>query len=225
MRKQKVQYLDGPEVQDFDENDDLPERWQSEEDLSPEKPTDDGYPDVSYPLSPVPLDSAYGYPASGFQLNYQRPPRRPDEKSHPSHIYNPAMPLSATIPGGAEVGRRISIEGVAGQQKFSVQLTDSYQVDVGLFLNPVIHWGADSGTVVLNIRCSGSWGREVREKDNFPFEADEKFTIEIIFQEDRYEIIVNNHQTYEFPHRLHPTVKFQTLVVEGDVRLSHVKFL
>lgn len=28
-----------------------------------------------------------------------------------------AMPLSATIPGGAEVGRRISIEGVAGQQK------------------------------------------------------------------------------------------------------------
>lgn len=89
MRKQKVQYLDGPEVQDFDDNDDLPERWQSEEDLSPEKPTDDGYPDVSYPLSPVPLDSAYGYPASGFQLNYQRPPRHPDEKSHPSHIYNP----------------------------------------------------------------------------------------------------------------------------------------
>lgn len=59
---------------------------------------------------------------------------------------------------------------------------------MGLFLNPVIHWGADSGTVVLNIRCSGSWGREVREKDNFPFKADEKFTIEIIFQEDRYEV-------------------------------------
>lgn len=69
-----------------------------------------------------------------------------------------------------------------------MQLTDSYQVDVGLFLSPVIHWGADSGTVVLNIRCSGSWGREIREKDNFPFEADEKFTIEIIFREDQYEV-------------------------------------
>ena len=27
MRKQKAQYLDGPEVQDFDDSDDLPERW------------------------------------------------------------------------------------------------------------------------------------------------------------------------------------------------------
>lgn len=57
-----------------------------------------------------------------------------------------------------------------------------------LFLGPVIHWGGDSGIVVLNIRCSGSWGREIKEKEKFPFEADEKFTIEIIFREDRYEV-------------------------------------
>lgn len=88
MRKQRVHYLEGPEVQEF-EIDDLPERWQTEEDSSPEVPTADGYPDASYPMSPVPLDSAYGYPTPGFQLNYQSPPRRHDEEKHSSHIYNP----------------------------------------------------------------------------------------------------------------------------------------
>lgn len=88
MRKQRVHYLESPEVQEF-EIDDLPERWQTEEDSSPEVPTADGYPDTSYPMSPVPLDSAYGYPTPGFQLNYQSPPRRHNEKKHSSHIYNP----------------------------------------------------------------------------------------------------------------------------------------
>nr|XP_022326944.1 galectin-4-like isoform X1 [Crassostrea virginica] len=224
MRKQRVHYLEGPEVQEF-EIDDLPERWQTEEDSSPEVPTADGYPDASYPMSPVPLDSAYGYPTPGFQLNYQSPPRRHNEKKHSSNIYNPAMPFSATIPGGVVPGRTLSIEGVAGHQKFSVQLTDAFQVDIGLFFSPIITWGADSGTVVMNIRCSGSWGREEREKDAFPFKASEEFIIEITILEDRYKIVVNDKHTYEFLYRLHPLDRFQTLVAEGDLKLNHVQFL
>ncbi|XP_062568295.1 galectin-4-like [Saccostrea cucullata] len=222
MKKQRVHYLDGPEIQEFD--DDLPERWQADEDGSPEVPTDDSYPDVSYPMSPVPLDSAYGYPTSGFQLGYQAPPRRPNEKRHPFHIYRPALPFSAMVPGGATTGRRITIECVAGHQKFSVQLTDTSQVDVGLFFNPIIHWRMDSGIVIMNIRSYGCWGQEMREKDDFPFEANKTFTMEIIFQEEHYEINVNKH-TYLFPHRLHPSERFQTLVIEGDVLVDHVQFL
>lgn len=73
--------------------------------------------------------------------------------------------------------------------RFSVQLTDSYQKDVGCSL-VLSYTGA--GTPVLlyltSAACSGSWGREIKEKEKFPFEADEKFTIEIIFREDRYEV-------------------------------------
>lgn len=88
MKKQKGHYMDGPEIQELD--DDLPERWQSDEESSPDVPRDDrGYPDVSYPMSPVPMDSTYGYPASGFQLGYQSPPRRRNETGHPAHIYSP----------------------------------------------------------------------------------------------------------------------------------------
>ena len=77
---------------------------------------------------------------------------------------------------------------VFGLSRFSVQLTDTFQVDIGLFFSPIITWGADSGTVVMNIRCSGSWGREEREKDAFPFKASEEFIIEITILEDRYKV-------------------------------------
>lgn len=54
---------------------------------------------------------------------------------------------------------------------------------MGLFFSFVIYWGVDFGIVVLNICCFGFWGCEIREKDNFLFEVDEKFIIEIIFWE------------------------------------------
>lgn len=40
----------------------------------------------------------------------------------------------------------------------------------------------------------------------------------------KFQIEVNNDHTYRFLHRLHPVGRFQTLVIEGDVRVKHVQF-
>ncbi|XP_015424345.1 PREDICTED: galectin-10-like [Myotis davidii] len=74
--------------------------------------------------------------------------------------------------------------------------------------------------VVMNSRQRGNWGEEVKSTDK-PFKDGQPFELGILVLSTEYQVIVNGHQCYTFPHRLDPK-SVKMIQVERDVSLTSV---
>ncbi|WAR20437.1 LEG4-like protein [Mya arenaria] len=81
----------------------------------------------------------------------------------------------------------------------------------------------ESNSVVRNHK-QGGWGSEERTIPFFPFAQNAPFEMIILVEHHQFKVAVNNQHLMEFRHRIQPLGRFDTLRIDGDLRLTQVRF-
>jgi len=140
-------------------------------------------------------------------------------------LYNNDVPNEYTegIPGGLRDGKLIFMSGIPNPRpsRFSLNLQcgDFPESDIALHFNPRF----DCEEVVRNTRVDGGWPEEERDQPYFPFRPNHPFDIVIRCAPGEFQIFVNGDHFCNFAHRLADFDCMDTLKVEGDVEITHVR--
>ncbi|XP_021378023.1 galectin-9-like isoform X1 [Mizuhopecten yessoensis] len=190
---------------------------QSSTSLSQETRSIGNYVSVHQPMSAA--GSGFGtgmaYPSSGVVA-----PMQP--------MYNPPVPFVSGIPGGALPGKMIYVMGNLGSMpsRFNVNLQEGTldSSDVAFHMDVRFRFGNDVNVVVRNHKSRGTWGSEERGIPFFPFSVGGAFDMIILIEPTCIKVAINNKHFLEFQHRLHPPARYSTLKIDGDIRLTQVRF-
>ncbi|CAL1527147.1 unnamed protein product [Lymnaea stagnalis] len=143
-------------------------------------------------------------------------------------IFNPPVPFTTPISGGLYPGKIIYITGVPfpNPTRFNVNLAcGPYEgSDLALHFDARFVFGSDRNQVVRTHKQNGTFGHEERHQNYFPFYANTNFELMILVEPGCFKIAVNNQHYTEFSHRIHPVQRVDHLMVNGDVRLTQVRF-
>ncbi|KAK6181701.1 hypothetical protein SNE40_009505 [Patella caerulea] len=164
------------------------------------------FPGQPYPMGMAPPPAQPGYPGGAT------PP-----------MYNPAVPLTTGIPGMLTNGRMIFISGVPhpNVSRFSINLQAGS--DLALHFDVRVNYGDTHNQVIRTHRQYGNFGPEERQQSYFPFMPNVNFDMIILVEPHCYKIAVNNQHFVEFNHRI-PANSVTSLNIEGDLRLTQVRF-
>ncbi|KAM8952254.1 galectin-4-like [Pelodytes ibericus] len=135
-------------------------------------------------------------------------------------VYNPSIPFRHPIYGGLRAGMSVYIQGLVPHHvnKFAVNFScGQYDgTDIAFHFNPRFD---GKNRVVCNSFSGGSWGREEKKKDSFPFHKGQHFELVIFVNGANYQVNVNGSRFYEYIHRV-PLERVQSVHVEGDVTIQ-----
>nr|ACA09732.1 tandem repeat galectin [Ruditapes philippinarum] len=159
-----------------------------------------------------------GYPPSGG-ASYPYPGGGP--------IFNPPVPF-VTGMGGIYPNKMIFISGVPNPNpsRFTVYLQQGSQHEphhIGMCFDARFNLGNDRNVVVRNPN-QGNWGQEERHVTHFPFMPNGNFEMIILIEPHCYKVAVNNQHLLEFNHRVRQLNLIDTLRIDGDLRLTQVRF-
>ncbi|KAL3874444.1 hypothetical protein ACJMK2_037456 [Sinanodonta woodiana] len=168
------------------------------------------------------VDVPFFYP--GVMGAYPPPP--PTFPAAPA--YNPPVPFVQNIHGGLYPGKMIFISGIPhpNPSRFSIYLQSGMGHEpnhIGVVVDARFNFRGESNTLVRNHR-DHNWGVEERGVSYFPFMPNVPFEIIILVEGHQYKVAVNNQHLLEFNHRLQPLNRVDTLRIDGDVRLTQVRF-
>lgn len=135
-------------------------------------------------------------------------------------VYNPAIPFRYPLYNGLKPGMMIYISGRSSvcPSRFNIDLACSGE-DRALHFNPRF----DQNVVVRNSYINRNWGTEERY-GYFPFLPGAHFDIVICTETDKYMIAINGKHFTEYRHRIMPLSRINTLLIEGDVVISCIRF-
>ncbi|ESO86172.1 hypothetical protein LOTGIDRAFT_129554, partial [Lottia gigantea] len=134
-----------------------------------------------------------------------------------------AVPLTTGIPGQLSPGRMIHVSGVPYSNPSRMTFNLMCGSDKALHFDVRFNYG-DSRNVCVRTHCqNGNYGPEERQHSFFPFMPNASFDLLILVEPSCYKIAVNNQHFIEFHHRI-PYQNVTTLNIEGDVRLTQVRF-
>ncbi|XP_052767586.1 galectin-4-like isoform X4 [Mya arenaria] len=138
-------------------------------------------------------------------------------------IYNPPVPFVHHL-GGLYPNKMIVISGIPhpGASRFSVNFQNGS--DIAFHLDVRFNFGNSHNVVVRNHMSHHCWGSEERDLAWFPFSPDAWFEMMIMVEMSSYKVAVNNQHLMEFRHRIQPLGRFDTLRIDGDLRLTQVRF-
>ncbi|KAL5008477.1 hypothetical protein ScPMuIL_014058 [Solemya velum] len=166
-----------------------------------------------------PAGGVPGFPAGGV----------PGYPGGSQPIYNPPVPFTTPIPGGLYPGKMVNISGVLypNCSQFAVNLQCGQYTeaaDLALHFNARVNHGGVYNQVIRNSRRSGQWGQEEKHASYFPFSPNSNFDILILCEQNSFKIAVNNQHFAEFSYKVMPLQIIDTLHVNGDIRLTQVRF-
>ncbi|XP_060552848.1 galectin-8-like isoform X2 [Ruditapes philippinarum] len=166
---------------------------------------------------PPPHGGSGGYPTSGG-ASYPYPGGGP--------IYNPPVPF-VTGMGGIYPNKMIFISGVPNPNpsRFSINLQCGYG-DIALHFDVRFNFGSDRNVIVRNSQLTNSWGPEERTLPcgYFPFQPNMYFEAIVLVEPYCFKVAVNNQHLLEFNHRVRQLNLIDTLRIDGDLRLTQVRF-
>ncbi|XP_060597375.1 galectin-8-like isoform X3 [Ruditapes philippinarum] len=167
---------------------------------------------------PPPHGGGSGYPPSGG-ASYPYPGGGP--------IFNPPVPFVQGM-GGIYPNKMIFISGVPhpNPSRFTVYLQQGSQHEphhIGMCFDARFNYGNDRNVVVRNHK-QGNWGQEERHVTHFPFMPNGNFEMIILIEPHCYKVAVNNQHLLEFNHRVRQLNLIDTLRIDGDLRLTQVRF-
>lgn len=139
-------------------------------------------------------------------------------------IYNPPVPFVQPIPGGVYPGKMIFVSGIPhpGASRFNINLKCGG--DTAFHFDARFNFGSDRNVIVRNAQQNGSWGPEEKQSPYFPFNYNQFFDMIILVEHACIKVAVNNQHLLEFYHRIQPISRIDTLRIDGDVRLTQVRF-
>jgi len=135
------------------------------------------------------------------------------------------LPFVDKLPSNLEVGSWLSFIGIpkkdADQFAINLQCGDDteYGNDVAFHLNPRF----SCEDVVRNTLEGGDWGDEERDQSEFPFEPEERFTIDILRLPEYYRVYVNGKNFIDYAHRM-DAERVSHLMLTGDCNFFEPEF-
>ncbi|CAJ0965256.1 unnamed protein product [Ranitomeya imitator] len=90
--------------------------------------------------------------------------------------------------------------------------------DVAFHINP--RFDEKPYVVVRNSMIQGKWGQEERQCPKFPFQMQQPFKLQILFEPDGYKVSVNNETICKYPHRLKNFAGIRTIRINGAVTIN-----
>ncbi|XP_060597378.1 galectin-4-like isoform X6 [Ruditapes philippinarum] len=158
-----------------------------------------------------------GYPPSGG-ASYPYPGGGP--------IFNPPVPFVQGM-GGIYPNKMIFISGVPhpNPSRFSINLQCGYG-DIAFHFDVRFNYGNDRNVIVRNSLLTNSWGPEERTLPcgYFPFQPNMYFEAIVLVEPYCFKVAVNNQHLLEFNHRVRQLNLIDTLRIDGDLRLTQVRF-
>ncbi|KAH3853523.1 galectin-6-like isoform X2 [Dreissena polymorpha] len=142
-------------------------------------------------------------------------------------IHNPPVPFVHHI-GGLYPNKMIVIHGIPfpNPSRFTVYIQQGNHHEpheIAMCVDARFWFNNDTNTIVRNHK-QGGWGSEERTVPYFPFAPNVPFEIMILVEHHHFKVAINNQHMFEFRHRLQPVAKYDTIRIDGDVRLTQVRF-
>ncbi|XP_052768312.1 galectin-4-like isoform X3 [Mya arenaria] len=142
-------------------------------------------------------------------------------------IYNPPVPFVHHL-GGLYPNKMIVISGIPhpGASRFTVYIQHGSHHEpheIAMCVDARFWFNNESNSVVRNHK-QGGWGSEERTIPFFPFAQNAPFEMIILVEHHQFKVAVNNQHLMEFRHRIQPLGRFDTLRIDGDLRLTQVRF-
>ncbi|XP_052767583.1 galectin-4-like isoform X1 [Mya arenaria] len=142
-------------------------------------------------------------------------------------IYNPPVPFVHHL-GGLYPNKMIVISGIPhpGASRFTVYIQQGSHHEpheIAMCVDARFWFNNESNSVVRNHK-QGGWGSEERTIPFFPFAQNAPFEMIILVEHHQFKVAVNNQHLMEFRHRIQPLGRFDTLRIDGDLRLTQVRF-
>ncbi|XP_052251319.1 uncharacterized protein LOC127858321 isoform X2 [Dreissena polymorpha] len=144
-----------------------------------------------------------------------------------SPIHNPPVPFVHHI-GGLYPNKMIVIHGIPfpNPSRFTVYIQQGNHHEpheIAMCVDSRFWFNNETNTLVRNHK-QGGWGSEERTVPYFPFAPNVPFEMTILVEHNHFTIAINNQHMFEFHHRLHPVAKYDMIRIDGDVRLTQVRF-
>ncbi|KAH3828772.1 hypothetical protein DPMN_130755 [Dreissena polymorpha] len=87
-----------------------------------------------------------------------------------------------------------------------------------------LNFGSDRNVIVRNSKQNNNWQAEERAVSYFPVAPNAFFEMSILVEQHCFKVAVNNNHLLEYKHILLPLDKFTFLRIDGDVRITQVRF-
>lgn len=141
---------------------------------------------------------------------------------------NPPVPFVHNA-GGLYPNKMIFISGIPhpNPSRFTVYLQHGRHHepnDIAICVDARFNYGNDRNVVVRNSKVSNAWGTEERNCPFFPFMPNTPFDMIIMVEPYCLKVAVNNQHLLEYSHRIQPLTRVDHVRVDGDVRLTQVRF-
>ncbi|XP_073494899.1 galectin-3 [Phyllobates terribilis] len=176
-----------------------------------------------YPGFPPGGQQYPGFPAAGQQYPGFPGPGEPyaaGAKTGPTAPIVPPgpkkVPCELPLPSGCTQGMMLNIQGVPTGKRFSIDFVEGN--DIALHINP--RFDEKPYVVVRNSMIRGQWGQEERQCPKFPFQMQQPFKLQILFEPDGYKVAVNNENICKYPHRLKNFAGIKCIRINGAVTIN-----
>ncbi|XP_073442250.1 galectin-3 isoform X2 [Dendrobates tinctorius] len=164
-----------------------------------------------YPGAPSAGQQYPGYPGQPYAAGATTSPTAPIVPPGPKQV-----PCALPLPSGCAQGMMLTIQGVPTGNRFSIDFVEGN--DVAFHFNP--RFNENPYVVVRNSLIQGKWGQEERQCPKFPFQMQQPFKLQILFETDGYKVSVNNENLCKYPHRLKNFAGIKTIRLNGDVTIN-----
>ncbi|XP_052283741.1 galectin-8-like isoform X2 [Dreissena polymorpha] len=141
-------------------------------------------------------------------------------------INNPPTPFVHNM-GPIHPGKMIFINGIPGANpsRFNINFEDTPDGPNTAFTCDFrFNFGYDRNVIVRNSMQNNNWGAEERAVSYFPMAPNAYFEMIILVEQLGFKVAVNNNHLLEYKHILLPLDKFTFLRIDGDVRITQVRF-
>ncbi|KAM4014255.1 galectin-3 [Anomaloglossus baeobatrachus] len=190
----------------------------------PGAPQGPGFPGApqgqQYPGFPPGGQQYPGFPAAGQQYpGYPGPGEPSAAGARAGPIVPPGpkkVPCELPLPSGCTAGMMLNIQGVPTGKRFSIDFVEG--PDIAFHLNP--RFDERPNVIVRNSMIRGNWGQEERQCPKFPFQMQQAFKLQIIFEPDCYKVAVNNENLCKYPHRLKNPAGIKCIRINGHVIIN-----
>ncbi|XP_052283844.1 galectin-9-like [Dreissena polymorpha] len=164
--------------------------------------------------------TGYPHPAPGY-------PGIPTGSSGPvGSILHPPVPFVHNL-GSVYPGRMIFISGIPHPypSRFTVNFESKPNgPDIAFHCDFRFNFGENHNVIVRNTQTNNKWGPEERPVSNFPLLPNVFFEMIFLVEQHCFKVAVNNVHLLEYKHRLQPLSKFTFLRIDGDVRITQVRY-
>ncbi|XP_055494841.1 galectin-related protein-like [Leucoraja erinacea] len=132
------------------------------------------------------------------------------------------VPFCGSVKGGMRPGKKIIVMGMVDPNPASFEISlccgdgDVSPADVAIELQARF----TDQQFVRNAFVSGQWGEEESSTPYFPFIPDQPFRLEIHCEYQRFRILVDKHQLFDFHHRVQNFSAINEIKIIGDLQLT-----